>query len=296
MRFTTTLLFSLFWVLSSYAQEFGTHWVSYPFYNDSTEVLFRKVYRLNDTPQEAYISMASCGNVRLYVNERNVTGSIIYEGTKDNAIIGHTFNITPLLHKGDNVIAIWYAPKTGESTSKQLSLDFYGNSTDSLSFYHKADGTWWCKKLTDCCYGEKEKFDNRKYNNEWKAADYHSSNWIHPTGASTYDKTYPLINQTPLQCKNKLTSLLTPIETYQDSLGYHVDFERPFRGTIRLTIRGAHKGSSVYINGNEYICSGEMDEQAFYRFHLEWQHSFTINWGEGFKHSCITNIEGLEIE
>lgn len=296
MRYITTILFSILWVLDSYAQEFGTHWVSYPFYNDSTEVMFRKVYRLNDIPKEAYISMASCGNTRLYVNERNVTGSLLYEGTQHDTLIGRTFNITSLLRKGDNAIAIWYAPQTGESTSKQLSLEFYGRENDSLSFYHMADGTWWCKKLTDCSYGEKEKFDNRKYANEWKAADYHSSNWIHPTGASPYDKTYPLIIQKSLQCNNKLRSLLSPIDTYQDSLGFHADFERPFRGTIRLTIRGAHKGSPIYINGNEYICSGEMDEQAFYRFHFEWQHSFTINWGEGFNHNCITNIEGMEIE
>lgn len=296
MKIITTILFSPLWVLNSNAQEFGTHWVSYPFYNDSSEVMYRKVYRLTDVPLEAQISMASCGNIRLYVNERNVMGSLLYEGIKNHSIVSRTFDITHLLHKGDNIIAVWYAPQAGENQHKQLSLDFYGYDKDSIAFYHKADGTWWCKKITDCSYGEKEKFDSRKYTNEWKAADYHSANWIHPTGAAPFHEAYPLINQEPLQPNNKLISLLSPIETYQDSLGYHVDFERPFRGTLRLTIRDAHKGSAVYINGNEYICSGEMDEQAFYRFHFEWQHSFTINWGEGFKHSCITNIEGLEVE
>lgn len=278
MRITTTILFSILWVQNSNAQEFGTHWISYPFHNDSTEVMYRKVYRLADMPLEAYISMASSGKLRLYVNERNVTGSLLYEGIKDNAIIGRTFNITHLLHKGNNIIAIWYAPNIGENNNKQLSLDFFGYDKDSLAFCHKADGTWWCKKITGCSHGEKEIFDNRKYTNEWKAADYHAANWIHPTGASTYDKAYPLINQDYLSANNKLVSLLSPIETHQDSLGYHVEFERPFRGTIRLTIRGAHKGSAIYINGNEYICSGEMDEQAFYRFHFEWQRNFTINW------------------
>lgn len=296
MRIITTILLSLFWVLNSNAQEFGTHWISYPFHCDSTEVMYRKVYRLKEAPLEAYISMASCGNIRLYVNERNVTGSLLYEGIKNHAIVERTFNVTHLLRKGDNIIAVWYAPQAGMNNNKQLSLDFYGYDKDTISFYHKADGTWWCKKIVDCSYDKKEKFDNRKYTNEWKAADYHSANWIHPTGTPTTNNAYPLIHQEPLQPTNKLISLLSPIETYQDSLGYHVDFERTFRGTIRLTIRGAHKGSTIYINDNEYTCSGEMDEQAFYRFHFEWQHSFTINWGEGFKRSCITNIEGLEVE
>ena len=31
MRYFTILIFTTLWVLNSYAQEFGTHWVSYPF-------------------------------------------------------------------------------------------------------------------------------------------------------------------------------------------------------------------------------------------------------------------------
>ena len=39
MRYFTILIFTTLWVLNSYAQEFGTHWVSYPFPNDSSEIL-----------------------------------------------------------------------------------------------------------------------------------------------------------------------------------------------------------------------------------------------------------------
>ena len=44
MRYITTLIISILWVLSSHAQEFGTHWISYPLPNDSSEVWFRQSY------------------------------------------------------------------------------------------------------------------------------------------------------------------------------------------------------------------------------------------------------------
>ena len=62
MRYLTTLIFTTLWVLNSYAQEFGTHWISYPFPNDSSEILYRKIYHLNQKPLKAEINIASRGN------------------------------------------------------------------------------------------------------------------------------------------------------------------------------------------------------------------------------------------
>ncbi len=296
MRFILTAILSLLWVLNSFSQEFGTHWVSYPLPDDSTEVLYRKIYHLPAKPLMAKISMASTGNTRLYINERNVTGSIFYEGMRDSTVCIRTFDVTRYLKKGENIIAVWYAPGQTPQKSKQLSLDFYGWNTDTIPFYHKADETWSCKLLKECSLNEKETFDNRKYTNDWKSAEFHSAGWQKPTGGFRSHTTLPIKKQQILtETGNKLAMVLHPISEYSDSLGYHLDFGRPFRGTIRLTIRDAHKGSTININGNLYTCSGEMDEQAFYRFHTEIQREFIINWGKGFKKNCIVNIEGLEI-
>ena len=76
MRYITTLIISILWVLSSQAQEFGTHWISYPLPNDSSEVWFRQSYIMNECPTQAFMNIASTGNYKLYINERNVTGSL----------------------------------------------------------------------------------------------------------------------------------------------------------------------------------------------------------------------------
>ena len=298
MRLLSTAILTFFWVLDSYSQEFGTHWISFPCPNDSAEVLYRKVYQLTEAPQLAEITMASSGNIRLYVNERNITRSTFYEGTKGDTILSRTFDVSELLKKGENTIAVWFAPRKGQDTGKQLSLELYGWDKDTIPFYHKADGTWWCKPLQGCSLHEKEYFDNRKYSNDWKSAEHSVQGWTHPTGAPLREtpEPTPFIHHQPIRTENQLQMVLHPALCLEDTLGYyHVDFGRPFRGTIRLTIRNARRGSVVDINGNQYTCSGEIDEQAFYRLHNEWQRTFVIKWGKGLNESCITNIEGLEL-
>lgn len=295
MKLITTIIMTLLWVLNSQAQEFGTHWVSYPLPNDSCEVWYRKLYKLDAQPFSASVSLASTGNLRLYINERNVTGSAFYEGMKDSTVMMRTFDITRFLKKGENIIAVWYAPAGSANKDKQLSLDFYGWDQDTIPFHHQADGTWWCKQLPECRVKEREYFDKSEYTNEWKSAEYRSHGWLHPTGSFEGSKSNNMIEYTPLRTENKLNMVLYPTNIYSDSLGYHVDFGRTFRGTIRLTIRDAHKGDLIDIDGNQYICSGEMDEQAFFRFHCEERKVYTLNWSKRFKKSYITNIEGLEI-
>ena len=125
MRYFTILIFTTLWVLNSYAQEFGTHWVSYPFPNDSSEILYRKIYHLDQKPLKAEINMASGGNTRLYINERNATPSIFNEGARDSILLMQTIDISRYLKKGENIIAVWYAPGRIRNKSKQLSLELH---------------------------------------------------------------------------------------------------------------------------------------------------------------------------
>ena len=95
--------------------------------------------------------------------------------------------------------------------------------------------------------------------------------------------------------ENKLYKILKPACTYRDSTGYNIDFGRPFYGTIRLTLRGAGKGTRLKINDFQYVCNGELDEQAFCRFKFSKQKIYTLTWKGRFKESDIVDIEGLEI-
>lgn len=312
MRHLTTLILTILWVLNSQAQEFGTHWISYPLPNDSSEVWFRKRYIIHQRPIQAQMSIASTGMYRLYINERNVTGSMKFDGIKDGVLLSRTFDVTKYLRNGENIVAVWYAPQGKPSQGKQLSLEFYGWNHDSIPFYHKADGEWLCRQLTECSNGENEHFDGRVNTQAWKSEEFQPYGWLHPTGsmvkddngtigitngkdASTSKNLSTFKESKVYKAENKLYNVLNPVFTFTDSIGYNIDFGRPFHGTIRLTLREAHKGDRIYINGYQYICNGELDEQAFFRFKYQDHRIYTITWSGRFRKSDIVNIEGLEI-
>ncbi len=311
MRFTITFILSILWVLSSYSQEFGTHWISYPLPNDSAEVWFRKSYIIHHQSIQAFANIASTGYYRLYINERNVTGSLLFEGIKDGVLQSRTFDVTRYLKNGENIIAVWYAPRQGEpSHGKQLSLEFYGWDQDSTAFHYQTDGTWLVRQLQGCSNGEDEIFDGRTNILAWKSDEYRPYGWVHPTGSyepitipdsstmnkeKSLDKRLAMEGYPVIKAENKLYKVLQPVATYTDSLGYNIDFGRPFHGSIRLTLRNAKKGDHIYINGYRYTCNGELDEQAFFRFKFQDQRIYTLTWSDRFRRSDIVNIEGLEI-
>ena len=157
----------LFCVLNSYSQEFGTHWISYPIPDDSSEVLFSRVYTTFQRPQQAHLSFASSGKLKVYVNERNISANIYYQNPDSSTFYMYTYDITRFLRPDSNIIAIWYAPQDGSAISKQLSLDYYGIEANGKPFFHKADGSWKCKILEGCYVkGNNETFDRRHYDKQ----------------------------------------------------------------------------------------------------------------------------------
>ena len=289
------ILLIFLWQPSSFSQEFGCHWVSFPLPNDSSEVIFKQTYTYKQKPLLASITLASTGNVKVYVNERNISRDILIKGMDNGSLIYRTFNITRYLKPNKNTISVWYAPTQNSLVGKQLSLEYYGIDADGENFYHKADGKWLCKELHGCSTpSDKEYYDATRIPHNWKTFDAsQSKTWQHPTGCPTRNDSN--IGARISFKQNLLNKILRPVATYTDSVGFHIDFGRPFYGTIRLTIRDAKRGAQMNISGLNYVCTGEMDEQAFRRFNFQKQRVFKI-LGEEFKKNWIVFIEGLEIE
>ncbi len=297
IRLLIILSLLLAWQPNSNGQEFGCHWISDPLPNDSSEVIFKHTYTSKQRPLQAYVTLASTGHIRVYINERNVSRDILLIGKGKETLQFYTFDITRFLKSTKNTIAVWYAPSEVSTLGKQLSLEYYGTDADGKSFYHKADGKWLCKKLSGNSVSEdRECFDATHFPQDWRTFSFSPSKaWQHPTGYPLYMDS-PIENiQLPSSFKPYLISkILRPVSTRIDSLGYHIDFGRPFYGTIRLTIRNAKRGNHLHISGLTYTCTGEMDEQAFRRFNFITRSNYIIN-GLDFKPSWIVFAEGLEI-
>lgn len=297
MNRNITFISMLLCALNSYSQEFSTHWISYPIPNDSSEILFSQVYITYKRPQQASLSFASCGKLKVYVNERNISQGICYTNSKPSTICIYTYDITRFLRPDSNVIAVWYAPQVSRAVSKQLSLEYYGYDDKGKPFYHKADGSWKCKPLEGCYVkGEKETFDSRNYDNLWKSTDYNREEWANPLGSFQNKLLNDVVKNEFYQKCPSIQLIATPSALFKDKEGLHYDFEREFSGTPRITLREAKKGEILLIDGFKYICNGELDEQAFRRFTTISQKVVNITGDSKFTNQQITNVEGLSIK
>ena len=88
-----------------------------------------------------------------------------------------------------------------------------------------------------------------------------------------------------------ISRICTPLLTEQsgDTLLVHLVPNR--RHLIRVTLRGCRRGERIRIGNLQYVCTGEMDEQAFTRFSPTDQNTVTIS---GDRHFCCEQVQEVE--
>lgn len=296
-----TIFFSLFFlymVLPTAAQEFGCHWICSPDPNDTTQIQFRRVYFSYNKPKQASLTIISTGRFQVYVNERNITGDVLMPSMDSvkGAIKGLTFDITRFLQPEKNTIAVWYSPKRGIYSDKQLSLSYFGKTAYDTRFCYNTDGTWDCRSTGAYTLpGNCEYVNGERECPDWKSDDTGYLKW-EKAWYSSDTTTYACHLESSFYPSQKITHTLYPVSIYSDSMGYHIDFGKRFKGWIRLTIRDARPGEEIHIGGLTYICNGQMDEQACRRFTFDTQKEVIISGDKNFKASQIQSIEGLEIQ
>ncbi len=89
----------------------------------------------------------------------------------------------------------------------------------------------------------------------------------------------------------RISHIYTPLLTEQseDTLTVHLVPNR--RHLIRVTLRGCRRGERIRIGNLQYVCTGEMDEQAFTRFSPTDQNTVTIC---GDRHFCCEQVQEVE--
>lgn len=89
----------------------------------------------------------------------------------------------------------------------------------------------------------------------------------------------------------RISRIYTPLLTEQsgDTLTVHLVPNR--RHLIRVTLRGCRRGERIRIGNLQYVCTGEMDEQAFTRFSPTSQNTVTIS---GDRHFCCEQVQEVE--
>ena len=285
-------------VLKASAQTFSTPWISYPTPDSTSQVWFRQTYPAKGHPEQASITITSTGNFDLFVNQYNVSTDVLipYRDEATDNPIAITYDVTRFLRNGENTIAVWYAPSYPHITDRQIAVSFYGRSKYGQPFSYVSDGDWICRQSNHSITTDgNESIDANSYPLRWKSNDIDAACWLTAAPASDNQSEATTTLQSFYTGK-RVSKILNPnyFDIEGDSVIY--DFGTAFKGWIRVTIRNAKEGERINIGGLEYICNGNIDEQACRKFSIAECRRVIICGDEKFKLEQIQKVEGIAIE
>ena len=308
------------------AGDFDCRWLSHPTPDDTSHVWFSRtiVTSEKDMPRAAYIRIATTGRFVLYVNGRNVSTALFTPDRQkgDTAVAAIAYDVQRFLRTDTNTIALLYCPSM--RTHRQVSVCFYGiaadsshfavSGTDRPSFALNGNAGWLCRHAdTWQTHDGGEAMNRNLYPYRWTDANQPLAMWqaveeTSPSQPLTTTPPQPLNTTTPLSSEDicgysplrinplvdnaaRISRIYTPLLTEQsgDTLTVHLVPNR--RHLIRVTLRGCRRGERIRIGNLQYVCTGEMDEQAFTRFSPTDQNTVTIS---GDRHFCCEQVQEVE--
>lgn len=283
-----------------------------------------------DMPRAAYIRVATTGRFVLYVNGRNVSTALFTPDRQkgDTAVAAIAYDVQRFLRTDTNTIALLYCPSM--RTRRQMSVCFYGiaadsshfavSGTDRPCFALNGNAGWLCRHAdTWQTHDGGEAMNRNLYPYRWTDANQPLAMWqaVEETAPPHHLTTTPpqhistsqhlntintlssedICGYSPLRINPlvdnaaRISRIYTPLLTEQsgDTLTVHLVPNR--RHLIRVTLRGCRRGERIRIGNLQYVCTGEMDEQAFTRFSPTDQNTVTIS---GDRHFCCEQVQEVE--
>ena len=308
------------------AGDFGCRWMSHPAPDDTSHVWFRRTFVIEeqDIPRTAYIHVATTGRFVLYVNGRNVSTALFTPDRtpNDTTVMAISYDVRRFLRPDSNTIALLYCPST--RTRRQVSVSFYGIAADSSHFATNDTDGWLCRHAdTWQTHDGGEAMNRNTYPYRWTDTDQPLALWQAVEQISTSQH----LNTTPSQHHTTTTSqhlnISTPISA-EDICGYSPVHINPLvdnaahmrriytplfteqsadtlivhlvpneRHLIRVTLRGCRRGERISIGNLHYVCTGEIDEQAFARFTPTSSNTIIITGDSHFQSEQVQEVESI---
>ena len=285
-----------------------------------------------DIPRTAYIHVATTGRFVLYVNGRNVSTALFTPDRtpNDTTVMAISYDVRRFLRPDSNTIALLYCPST--RTRRQVSVSFYGIAADSSHFATNDTDGWLCRHAdTWQTHDGGEAMNRNTYPYRWTDTDQPLALWQAVEQISTYQpintsppqhnttSTSQHHNTTPPQHLNTLPLLsaedicgyspvrinplvdnaahmrriYTPLFTEQSADTLIVHLMPNERHLIRVTLRGCRRGERISIGNLHYVCTGEIDEQAFARFTPTSSNTIIITGDSHFQSEQVQEVESI---
>lgn len=308
------------------AGDFGCRWMSHPAPDDTSHVWFRHTLVIDeqDMPRTAYIHVATTGRFVLYVNGRNVSTALFTPDRtpNDTTVMAISYDVRRFLRPDSNTIALLYCPST--RTRRQVSISFYGIAADSSHFATNDTDGWLCRHAdTWQTHDGGEAMNRNTYPYRWTDTDQPLALWQAVEQISTYQhlntstphhltitpphhlttintlsaedicgyspvRTNPLVDNAA-----HMRRIYTPLFTEQSADTLIVHLVPNERHLIRITLRGCRRGERISIGNLHYVCTGEIDEQAFARFTPTSSNTIIITGDSHFRSEQVQEVESI---
>lgn len=300
------------------AGDFGCRWMSHPAPDDTSHVWFRRtlVIKEQDMPRTAYIHVATTGRFVLYVNGRNVSTALFTPDRtpNDTTVMAISYDVRRFLRPDSNTIALLYCPST--RTRRQVSVSFYGIAADSSHFATNDTDGWLCRHAdTWQTHDGGEAMNRNTYPYRWTDTDQPLALWqaVEQISTSQHLNTTPSqhnTTSTPISAEDicgyspvhtnplvdnaaHMRRIYTPLFTEQSTDTLIVHLVPNERHLIRITLRGCRRGERISIGNLHYVCTGEIDEQAFARFTPTSSNTIIITGDSHFRSEQVQEVESI---
>ena len=290
LRVLCMLAVLLLTTTASRAQQFAAEWMTVPNAADSHCQWFRHTFVADssDRLRRASVCVATDSRFVLYVNGRNVSTSLFMPGMVSNDIastmadnskpVAITYDVSRFLRPDSNTVALLVAPEANSRRSPSVAVGFFGTTVSHYVVLHGivamriiAIKTLGCNaKVVDfgaiggCC---------RHYRTP--LCHDHVAIGRRESVAST-------IHHLALGSKERRRLVTHP------SLGRLAGKE-----LVRVTLRGCRRGERISIGGLDYVCSGEIDEQAYSRFSPRMHGDVVVEGDQWFRPEQIQQVEAI---
>lgn len=287
-RFVTGLLRAADWV---------GEWIRCGQAQDHQHPWFRKTFDLDAVPSTALAYVCSIGYHELYVNGTRIGDAVLTPGVTNLAkrSLYMTYDITPALRPGRNVVALWTGPgwaradgSFGKGVWKQTPMFRAQLHFDGIARVC-SETTWRCaissseniglwKGGGQGTYGG-ERIDARRYVHNWSATDLDDSTW---SGVDTGTQSLEL--SSAIFEPDRKVETLRPVAIEPRDGAWRIDMGRNYTGWFQIDLRGGREGEVVKIHtANRLEESLEYDQESEYIFDATGEGTFChrFNWHAG---------------
>ena len=276
-------------------------WIKHPSASLEKHIWFRKKLVLNDNPSAtapAYI--ASAGNHELYVNGRKADSRVLAPALSrlDKRIFYVTYDIAPLLEKGDNLIAIRYASGWVRNecyntlVEPAVLVQVNGTTIKGDAFTLHSDETWKCAESYSRYSGQLkfmdmggEEINGKQFSTGWNRLDFNDGSWLNVQKVNPMKKGGNLILSAHATDPSRIVETIPAKQISASGSGkWSVDMGKSFTGFIEARFTGLQPGDTVLIQtSNRAETVEEFNQRQYYIARGEAGETFInrFNWSAG---------------